>query len=153
LFVRCYSPEQRKPTRTICWVHGLGEHGGRYEHVIKQVNDRGWRVVIADLRGHGRSSGTRTHVKSFDQYVSDVALIWNLFDLDACTVLLGLSMGGLIAIRAVQSGAVAPSALVVSSPLLGVKVHINSAIIFLGSLLLPLFPTVRFSNRVDPANM
>jgi lysophospholipase len=70
-----------------------------------------------------------------------------------CTVLLGHSMGGLVAVRAVQSKRVDPFAMVISSPLLGLRVHINPIVVMVGQLALPLIPTLRFSNRIDPANM
>ena len=53
-------------SRTLVWIHGLGEHGGRYLHLPEFLNERGWRIILIDLRGHGRSTGVRTHVRSFD---------------------------------------------------------------------------------------
>lgn len=38
-------------------VHGLAEHSGRYEHVARALNQAGYTVYAADLRGHGRSVG------------------------------------------------------------------------------------------------
>ena len=76
LFVRSYCPEQLDPTRVLYWVHGVGEHGGRHEHVAGVLTQRGWRMIVADLRGHGRSGGVPTHIASFDQYIDDLALIW-----------------------------------------------------------------------------
>ena len=154
LFVRRYSPEQIDPTRVIYWVHGLGEHGGRHEHLAGVFAERGWQLIIADLRGHGRSTGVPTHVKSFDDYAADIEFIWNRLGLNASPpAFLGHSMGGLVATRAVQMGRVHPSALVLSSPLLGLKQRVNPITKFLGRLLVRVVPTVRFSNGIDPSNM
>lgn len=154
LFVRSYTPDQFDPERTLFWVHGLGEHGGRHEHIFRALADRGWRTVIPDLRGHGKSTGIPTHVRSFDEYLKDVALVWQELGLSSkSTALLGHSMGGLIAIRAVQTQRLTPAALVVSSPLLGVKVRINPLVILLGKLVVPFIATARFSNGIDPSNM
>jgi len=154
LFVRSYFPETSETQRTLYWVHGLGEHGGRHDHIAEFLTKSGWRLVIPDLRGHGRSSGVRTHVKSFDEYVDDVVLIWKHLELtDASTVLLGHSMGGLVAVRTVQEGRVSPSALVLSSPLLGLKLHINPLSVMLGRVLIRFLPTARFSNGIDAGNM
>lgn len=154
LFTRTYHPLEPVPGRTIYWVHGLGEHGGRYEHLVREMTGRGWTVIISDLRGHGRSTGVATHVHSFQEYVDDIRLVWDWMQLAAGqTVLLGHSMGGLVVIRAAQMGSVVPSRLVLSAPLLGVKVRINPLTILLGSLFVPLFPRLRLSNGIDPANM
>ncbi len=154
LFVRSYRPDHSDASPTLYWVHGLGEHGGRHEHLAKAITDRGWRMVVADLRGHGRSTGTRTHVASFDDYVKNIALIWQRTGLnDQPTVLLGHSMGGLIAVRTVQSGLIKPSSMVLSSPLLGLKLRVNPITVMLGRLLVKFVPTARFSNGIDPSNM
>jgi len=154
LFVRSYWPDQYEPTRTVYWVHGVGEHGGRYEHIAREFTSRGWRLILADLRGHGRSTGVRTHVRSFDEYSDDMLRIWEKLDLvQTPPVLLGHSMGGLVVVRALQTGRVAPSSLILSSPLLGLKLHINPVSVFLGSMLVRVIPTARFSNGIDPTNM
>ncbi|MGH7199328.1 MAG: alpha/beta hydrolase, partial [Planctomycetaceae bacterium] len=57
--------------RTLILTHGLCEHSGRHEHIVPLLHERGWNVVLWDLRGHGRSTGRpRTHVERFEQYVS-----------------------------------------------------------------------------------
>ncbi|MHA1280674.1 MAG: alpha/beta fold hydrolase, partial [Candidatus Helarchaeota archaeon] len=38
-------------------VHGLGEHCGRYEKLIKVLNDEGFAVYTFDWPGHGKSGG------------------------------------------------------------------------------------------------
>jgi lysophospholipase len=154
LFVRSYWPDQPAPGRVVYWVHGLGEHGGRHAHIAEVFAKNGWRMIVADLRGHGRSGGIPTYVKSFDDYADDIAAIWEQLGLnDAPPVLLGHSMGGLVAVRTVQTGSVHPSALVLSSPLLGLKLRVNPVTVMLGRILVHFYPTVRFSNGIDPANM
>ena len=67
--------------------------------------------------------------------------------------LLGHSMGGLVAVRAVQTRRVEPSVLALSSPLLGLKLRVNPLKSILGKILVRFLPTARFSNGIDPANM
>ena len=160
LFVRDHRPETggqiqtRASQPTFLCVHGLGEHGGRYQHFAEWLAERGGRVIIADLRGHGRSTGSRTHVLSFEEYSLDLGILWRHFHLEKqSTVLFGHSMGGLIAVRAVQMGSVDPAALVLTSPLLGLKLRINPIKRLLGQLLVQILPKTRFSNGLDPANM
>lgn len=91
---------------TLLVVHGLGEHGGRYAHVAAALNDAGWSVVSYDHRGHGRSGGGRGRIDRDDALLEDLAAV-----IDAVRaahpgrlLLLGHSMGGLIAARFVAEG-------------------------------------------------
>ena len=82
----------------IC--HGYAEHGGRYRHVAERLTGVGLAVVVPDHRGHGRSEGRPVSVARFDAYVADLhqVLLDTAAELgDAPTILLGHSMGGLIA--------------------------------------------------------
>jgi acylglycerol lipase len=38
-------------------VHGLGEHGGRYDYVGRALNAAGYAAYAQDFRGHGKSVG------------------------------------------------------------------------------------------------
>lgn len=155
LFVREFTPDASLPKRTLVWTHGIGEHGGRYDHVIERLTADGWRVLLGDLRGHGLSEGPRTYVRSFEDYVTDVEQIWREFGCDASrTALLGNSMGGLIAIRTLQiSRRVQPRVVVLLSPLLGVGVRVPKWLVRLGRVLVPILPQARFRSRINPENM
>ncbi len=151
LFVRIYESAPTAETRTLLIAHGASEHGDRYQHVAEFFVRRGWNVVIGDHRGHGRSSGVRTHVKVFRQYAQDLELIRSHFQLaPESTAVLGHSMGGLIAIRHAQLFPERAAAFVLTSPLLRVKVSIPRRTLALGRMLSILAPRVRFRSRVDP---
>ena len=49
---------------SVCLVHGLGEHSGRYHHVAKFYNQLGANVYALDLRGHGLSEGREDVVQT-----------------------------------------------------------------------------------------
>lgn len=150
LFVRQYGPERDVP-RTLVVVHGLSEHGERYAHVARWLVEQDWNVVIADLRGHGRSGGPRSHVADFGHYVEDVEAVRLQLGLaPAETVVLGHSMGGLIAARYAQAFPENLSALVMLSPLLGIRVPIPKMTVAVGRVLSYVAPQVRFKSRVDP---
>ncbi|MEO7117186.1 MAG: lysophospholipase [Caldimonas sp.] len=115
---------------TIVIVHGLGEHIDRYGHVAAALNERGWRVVGYDHRGHGRSPGARGRLVAGDDLLFDLAHVIDAVraEVDGPLVLLGHSLGGLVAARCVAGGLESPApawhravdALALSSPALGI---------------------------------
>lgn len=102
-------------------VHGLAEHSGRYEHVGDGFAAAGVEVWALDLRGNGRSGGRRAHVDRWSDYLDDVE--WRLGAVREASqgrpvVLLGHSLGGLIAFDYATSDRPAPDLLVLSAPAL-----------------------------------
>jgi alpha-beta hydrolase superfamily lysophospholipase len=150
LLVRRYQTETPSE-RTVVIVHGMSEHGGRYEHVVRTLCDAGWNVIIGDLRGHGRSEGVATHVQRFNQYVDDVMMMCDRFQLSPDrTAVMGHSMGALITIRLFQHHAARASVAVLLSHLLGVAVSIDRWTLTCGRVLSSVAPRFRFQSRVDP---
>ncbi len=98
-------------------VHGYGEHGGRYGHVADRLVGAGALVIAPDHVGHGRSAGERALITSFDGVVADLGTAISSAATGLPTVLIGHSMGGLIATRYAQRHPV--DALVLSAPVLG----------------------------------
>jgi len=74
LYFQVWQTEQNQKG-VICLVHGLGEHSGRYEHWSALFNQAGYSVLTYDLRGHGKSGGSRGHISSFNEYLSDTDLL------------------------------------------------------------------------------
>ena len=60
------------PRAVIALVHGQGEHIGRYPHLFKWFNARGFAVVGVDVQGHGQSDGQRGHAKALDSLLDDI---------------------------------------------------------------------------------
>jgi len=107
------------PRGAVVIAHGFAEHGGRYAHVAARLVDEGLVVRAPDHRGHGRSDGKRTSVVRFDDYVDDLTTViqqvreqWP----SGRVILLGHSMGGLIALRLAVRQSALIDALVVSAP-------------------------------------
>ncbi|MES2414433.1 MAG: lysophospholipase [Pseudomonadota bacterium] len=117
------------PRAMVVIVHGLGEHAMRYDHVATQLLEWGFAVRSYDQRGHGESGGRRGAVPT------EAALLYDLAEIVDDTrlrrvredrdtkkplplVLLGHSMGGLIAGRFVALGVRPVAGLVMSSPAL-----------------------------------
>jgi alpha-beta hydrolase superfamily lysophospholipase len=53
-------------------VHGLGEHAGRYPHLVRALDDHGYIVFGPDQRGCGRSEGRRGDFRAFDDVLNDL---------------------------------------------------------------------------------
>lgn len=100
-------------------AHGFAEHSGRYARVAERLVAEGVAVRAADHRGHGLSEGERTSVVRFDDYVDDLTTViteareeWPSLKV----ILLGHSMGGLVALRLAVRDASLINGLVVSAP-------------------------------------
>ncbi|MCO8121756.1 lysophospholipase [Stieleria sp. TO1_6] len=86
----------------VILVHGLGDHGGRFESFARRVTRSGWAVLAVDLPGHGRSAGRRGALPRYDDVLAGIAAarqqLSDRFD-GQPQVLLGHSMGGNFAIN------------------------------------------------------
>jgi alpha-beta hydrolase superfamily lysophospholipase len=107
------------PKRLVVLVHGYGEHIGRYEHVAEALTARGSTVVGPDHVGHGRSAGERVLVENFEPIVDDLRAVVQAERGDLPVVMVGHSMGGLIAIRYTQRHRADLAGLVLSGPAVG----------------------------------
>jgi acylglycerol lipase len=111
------------PRAAVLLLHGIAEHSGRYEHVGRFLSERGFDVIAIDLRGFGESGGRRAYVDSFDEFFDDVEdQLAEIRGLGIPVVLLGHSMGGLIALSYVLSARPQPDLLALSAPALGATI-------------------------------
>ncbi len=147
----------RGPVRgTVQIVHGLGEHIGRYEALAVALNDAGWNVAGHDQRGHGRSEGERGSVPPGPGLLMDLAAVMDHVRGPGAHVLLGHSMGGLVAARFIAEG-LQPQpqrwvrevqGLVLSSPALQADLGPLDRLML--ATLGPLAPNLRVSNGLRP---
>lgn len=143
---------------TVQIVHGLGEHIGRYEHVAAALNAAGWHVAGHDQRGHGRSEGPRGGLPHPLALLGDLAMVTDHLRLAAGgrRVLLGHSMGGLVAARFVAENLHAQTArfardfdaLVLSSPALDIDLSRGQR--WLLALLARVAPNLAIGNGLKP---
>ncbi len=118
LFAQCWKSDHESGI-SVLFVHGLGEHSGRYSHWAEMFCREGINFLSFDLRGHGRSSGIRGHAKSIDVLLKDVGFLFQkasrLFP-DQKLILYGHSMGGNIVLNHIIRHNIPVSALIVTSP-------------------------------------
>jgi alpha-beta hydrolase superfamily lysophospholipase len=78
--------ESIEPRGCLLLVHGLGEHSGRYDEFSRGLAEVGIMVLAFDLRGHGRSQGSRGDVGAFPHFSRTFWLrrsFWNGWSLRA----------------------------------------------------------------------
>ena len=133
-------------------VHGLGEHAGRYDHVARQLNSWGFAVRGYDQCGHGESGGLPGSLPTDTRLLDDLADIVDStrsrMDKATPLIVLGHSMGGLVAARFASLGAYARwTALVLSSPAL--DPGLSGFQKLLVAVLPNLVPNLRVGNGLD----
>ncbi len=134
-------------------VHGYAEHHGRYGELVQRLNDLGISCLLLDLRGHGRSQGSRGHVADFEHYRQDLDRLlekaaWNDH---LPSLLFGHSLGGLIALEYVLHRPHRFDLLAVSSPFLAPAVEVPTIKVALGHLAARLAPTLNLDGVLDPS--
>jgi alpha-beta hydrolase superfamily lysophospholipase len=110
------------PTHIVIIAHGYGEHIGRYGHVADAFTAAAAVVAGLDHAGHGRSDGPPALIADFAPVVEDLHLLVDAIRRDHTglpVVLVGHSMGGLIATRYAQRYGDGLAGLVLSAPLIG----------------------------------
>ena len=120
LHARCWKGAG-EPRGAVCLVHGLGEHGGRYDRLAEALTGAGYSLLAADLRGHGRSEGLRGHIGSYEHLMDDIELLLAETALNCPGVprfLYGQSMGGNLAVNYALRRRPALGGVIASSPML-----------------------------------
>ncbi len=109
------------PRYIVLLAHGFGEHSGRYDHVASALAADGAVVYAPDHAGHGRSAGERARADLIEDMVIDLYGV-NVRAREERprlpVVVLGHSMGGIIAVRYAQRFDKL-AALVLSGPVIG----------------------------------
>ncbi len=147
-------PLDKGPVRgVVLIVHGLGEHAWRYDHVAQRLNSWGFAVRGYDQYGHGESMGPRGALPSADRLLSDLGEVVEesraRMNESTPLIMLGHSMGGLIAARFVAQGTMPVQALVMSSPALDPGLNLFQKLLL--AILPRIAPDLRVGNGLDPA--
>ena len=96
----CLAYYQAGTRGTVTFLHGWGDHAGRYFEIGEQLSKAGFAVLIPDFYGHGRSQGPRARVDNFEHLITDLNTLLNSTQVSGPTVLIGHSMGGCLAFHA-----------------------------------------------------
>jgi alpha-beta hydrolase superfamily lysophospholipase len=136
----------------VVLVHGLGEHAGRYDAVARRLNRWGFAVRGYDHYGHGESNGVRGSLPVPARLIDDLADVMDStrMRMDPATpmILLGHSMGGLIAASLVALGQFRVEGLVLSSPAFDTRLSGFQKMLL--AVLPRLAPNLTLGNGLDP---
>jgi len=87
------------PKAAVIIVHGFGDHSGGMHRISQHLAEHQYAAYSFDLRGHGRSPGTRGYVRRWEEYRGDLHAFRHIVsDLHPGLphFLVGHSLGGLI---------------------------------------------------------
>ena len=144
------------PVGVVCLVHGLGEHQGRYQHVIEHLGQH-LAFFTYDQRGHGKSPGKRGHAKSFNHLMNDVESLLKIARREYNSLpiyLYGHSMGGnIVANYLLQKVTTELAGAILSSSFLKLAFEPPSWKLKLGQIMASLWPAFTQSNELDPSDL
>ena len=118
IFYNRWRPDEH-PRGIVLILHGLGEHGGRYRHLVAGLVQAGYAVYAHDHHGFGRSGGARAYVDGFHDYLFDISQVLSMArrrDPGLTCCLYGHSMGGLLGLLYLMETPGAADLAVIASP-------------------------------------
>jgi alpha-beta hydrolase superfamily lysophospholipase len=139
----------------VLLVHGLGEHSSRYGRVAEHLTARGLAVHALDHYGHGKSEGQPGYVERFSVYLDGVSALLREIHVQhgqLPVILLGHSMGGLIAASFLLQEQDAFQACVLSGPAFRTDEEPPPIVMAIVRLLAAVVPTVPLLG-LDPAGV
>ena len=157
LFYRRWEPDEAKAV--LLFVHGVGEHSGRYVHVGEHFAGRGFACYAHDYRGSGQSEGKRGYVNHYGEYLDDLRALIELArqrQPGKKLFAVGHSQGGTIVLAYALDHPEEFDGVIVSSPGLGVILEGMPAWkVWLADYLTPLLsrvtPGFALGNEINPS--
>jgi alpha-beta hydrolase superfamily lysophospholipase len=108
-----------KPKAILLLIHGLGAHTERWNFLAEYFKKQRFASYALALQGFDETPGIRGHIHSFQEYYSAIQALTSLIQKKhprLPLILIGESMGGLIALRMVEQHPSHYHSLIVFSP-------------------------------------
>ncbi|RPI64987.1 MAG: alpha/beta fold hydrolase, partial [Ignavibacteriales bacterium] len=96
----CYNDEGQEGSPVIIFIHGFPFNKSMWDKQIEVLKNN-YRVIAYDVRGHG-CSDVGTGIYSIELFVNDLINLMETLRIDKA-ILCGLSMGGYIALNAIEN--------------------------------------------------
>ncbi len=150
LFEQSFTPEV-DPKGVIVVLHGLTEHSGCYTRVSRIIAGHNYVVSLFDIRGHGKSDGPLVFIDSFDDYLDDLSVFFNLVKKrfpQKPVFILGQGMGALISALYVIEKKPETRGLILSAPALSIREGMSwflRKIFWACGVLFPRWPLVKIN--------
>jgi len=150
IYYQSWVPES--PKAVILLVHGGFEHSGRYQNVVNELIPEGYAIYADDHRGHGKSEGLRNFVDSFNQYIEDEKLLYDIIKKHLPNVpifMLGHSLGSFIAIYFTEKYETLLNGLILSGTGTDPGQETSYFLILLAKTFSKIAPKMKFNPRLD----
>lgn len=95
-----YNDAGSSETSVIVFIHGFPFNKSMWDNQMEALNEN-YRAIAYDIRGHGNTVTTKQADFSIDLFVEDLVSLLDTLKLNK-VILCGLSMGGYIALSAVE---------------------------------------------------
>lgn len=141
IFAQGWNPAQTKGV--VCIIHGFNEHSSRYEHVAKKLGEAGYAVLTYDEFGHGKTTGKRGHVPSYEAFLDSVKIILDEAETRFPGVkkyLWGHSMGGGIVLNYLLKRQPTIAGAIATGPLLKLGFEPPAFKVFLAKMMVNVYP-------------
>ncbi|KAG9325208.1 hypothetical protein KVV02_002062 [Mortierella alpina] len=146
------------PIASVVFVHGLGEHCVRYDHVFEEFNKAGFQVSAFDQRGFGetgKKTNTLGRSGGYAKAIPDITAALQRGEIDGLPlILMGHSYGGGLVLnydcigplRTKLSGLIASAPLVLPSA----PTRPNRLSVSLGGAVSKVFPSLKIPVNLSP---
>jgi alpha-beta hydrolase superfamily lysophospholipase len=155
MFAQSWEPEEN-PKASVCVVHGLGEHSGRYAYVGKALADAGFALAGFDLRGNGKSGGLRGHYPSLKVLMDDILIGYQQLQKkfpDVPQFMYGHSLGGLFVLAFATYHEHTLSGVISTAPAIRTPVLEQKLKMVMVNMLSGFLPTLTIPTGLDPTGV
>lgn len=151
--------EHKTPKALVIITHGQGEHSECFLRLINALSELPLSFIAWDMRGHGRSEGTRGYARDFFEYIHDYEVFLKQIEEDSDLqalpkILLAHSMGGLVQMKTVLGRNQDEFKLqILSSPLFGIGIDVPLVKQFAAKMMYSLAPQITLWNEISHENL